>query len=112
MRVIEDAMRPGTGITELQRLEREVYRKMGVPLTESVLIFFHGLGLSHMDLEEIQPDGTPLGDWCMEAGMVVATHLLWPGRAKERIWLENVALVGQEGAEPFFRWDFDLITGP
>ena len=77
-----------------------------------VLIFFHGLGLSHMDLEEIQSDGAPLGDWCMEAGMVVATHLLWPGGAKERIWLEDVALVGQDGAEHFFRWDFDPITGP
>ena len=64
MRVIEDAMRPGTGITELQLLGRDVYRKMGVPRPESVLIFFHGLGLSHMDLEEIQADGTPLGDWC------------------------------------------------
>ena len=112
MRVIEVAMRPGTEITELQRLGRDVYRKMGVPRPESVLIFFHGLGLSHMDLEEIQSDGTPLGDWCMEAGMVVATHLLWPGGAKERIWLEDVALVGQDGAEPFFRWDFDPITGP
>ena len=48
----------------------------------------------------------------MEAGMVVATHLLWPGGAKGRIWLEDVALVGQEGTEPFFRWDFDPITGP
>ncbi len=32
MRVIEDAMRPSTGITELQRLGRDVYRKMGVPV--------------------------------------------------------------------------------
>ena len=111
MRVIENAMRPGTSITELQRLGREVYRKMGVPRPESVLIFFHGLGLSHMDLEEITPDGTPLGDWVMEPGMVVATHLLWPGGTKERIWLEDVALVGNDGAEPFFSWDFEPLTG-
>ena len=112
MRPIENAIRPGTGITKLQQLGREVYRKMGVPRPESVLIFFHGLGLSHMDLEENTPDGTPLGDWVMEPGMVVATHLLWPGGAKERIWLEDVALVGNERAEPFSSWDFDPITGP
>ena len=99
-------MRPGTRITELQCLGRDVYRKMGVPRPESVLIFFHGLGLSHMDLEEIQSDGTPLGDWCMEAGMVVATHLLWPGGAKERIWLEDVALVGLEGRRAFLPLGF------
>ena len=112
MRPIENAIRPGTGITKLQQLGREVYRKMRVPRPESVLIFFHSLGLSHMDLEENTPDGTPLGDWVMEPRMVVATHLLWPGGAKERIWLEDVALVGQDGAEPFFSWDFDPITGP
>ena len=110
MRVIEDAMRPGTSVTELQRTGREVYRKMGVSRPESVLIFFHGLGLSHMDLEEIKPDGTPLGNWVIESGMVIATHLLWPGGAKERIWLEDVALVGKDGADPFFGWDFDPIT--
>ncbi len=60
MRPIENAMRPGTGITKFQQLGREVYRKMGVPRPESVLIFFHSLGLSHMDLEENTPDGTPL----------------------------------------------------
>ena len=36
--------------------------------------------------------------------MVVATHLLYPGGEQERIWFENVALVKNDGAEPFFTW--------
>ena len=47
----------------------------------------------------------------MEKGMVVAVHLLWPGGEKERIWLEDVALVGPDGAEPFFTWDLDPFSG-
>ena len=111
MRVIESAMRPGATIVDLQRTGRDVYRKMGVSLPESVLIFFHGLGLSHMDLEESSANGTPTVNWAMEKGMVVAVHLLWPGGEKERIWLEDVALVGPDGAEPFFTWDLDPFSG-
>ena len=50
MRVIERAMRPGTTIADLQKIRSDVFWKMGVSLPESVFIFFHGLGLSHMDL--------------------------------------------------------------
>ena len=78
MRVIEDAMRPGMRISALQAKGREVYRKFNAPNAESVLIFFHGLGLSHMDLEQAD------SDWEMEAGMVVATHLLCPGDVSTR----------------------------
>ena len=69
-----------------------------------MLIFFHGLGLSHMDLEELDVNGTATRDWALEAGMVVATHLLYPGGEQERIWFEDVALVKNDGAEPFFTW--------
>ena len=68
MRPIENAMRPGTGITKLQQLGREVYRKMRVPRPESVLIFFHSLGLSHMDLKKILLMGHlwETGSWSQE----------------------------------------------
>jgi hypothetical protein len=36
--------------------------------------------------------------------MVVATHLLYPGGEQERIWFKDVALVKNDGAEPFFAW--------
>ena len=32
-------------------------------------------------------------------------------KAERGIWLEDVALVGLDGAEPLFSWDFDPITG-
>ena len=109
MRAIEAAMRPGVRISELQRIGRDVYRRFGVARPESVLIFFHGLGLSHMDLEELSAEGTPTRDWALEAGMVVPVHLLYPGGEQERIWLEDVALVKNDGAEPFFTWGFEPL---
>jgi len=106
-----DSMRPGTRISELQARGREVYRKAGVPDADSALIFFHGLGLSHMELELATADGKPLGDWALEEGMVVPLHLLYPGGERERSWLEEVVLVTAEGGRPLFSWGFDPLTG-
>ncbi len=106
MHTIEAAMRPGVDIATLQALGRDVYRRHGVPDCERILIFFHGLGLSHMDLEVTTADGQANHNWRMEKNMVVAVHLLVPGAERERMWLEDVAVVGEDGAKPLFSWDF------
>ncbi|MDH3451152.1 MAG: M24 family metallopeptidase [Gammaproteobacteria bacterium] len=105
------AMRPGARVSELQTLGREVYRKAGVPDADSALIFFHGLGLSHMDLELTTADGEPIGDWALEQGMVVPLHLLYPGGERERSWLEDVVVVTADGGRPLFSWGFGPLTG-
>jgi Xaa-Pro dipeptidase len=99
-----DAMRPGTRISQLQALGRETYRKCGVADADAALIFFHGLGLSHMDLEMTTADGKPNGDWALEENMVVPLHLLYPGGESERIWLEDVIAVTASGGRPLFTW--------
>ena len=73
------------------------------------VIFFHGLGLSHMDLEQSSPEGKPNGDWKLEEGMVVPMHLLVPGGERERYWLEEVAVVGKRASRPLFSWGFGPI---
>ena len=108
--VVMAAMRPGTRVSELQALGRSVYRKAGVSASDSVFIFFHGLGLSHMDLEQVTADGAPNADWCLEAGMVVPLHILYPGPETERVWVEEVVQVTADGGVPFFSWGFDPIT--
>ncbi len=102
-----DAMRPGVRISELQTLGREVYRKCGAPEPDGALIFFHGLGLSHMDLEMTTADGHPNGDWALAENMVVPLHLLYPGGECERIWLEEVVVVTASGGRPLFSWGLD-----
>ncbi|NIR82424.1 MAG: aminopeptidase P family protein [Gammaproteobacteria bacterium] len=104
-----DAMRPGVRVSQLQARGREVYRRSGLAGADDVLVFFHGLGLSHMDLEQFTAEGRPNSDWVLEAGMVVPLHLLYPGGERSRMWLEEVALVTADGAEPFFSWGFDPI---
>jgi Xaa-Pro aminopeptidase len=111
METILSHMRPGVRVSELQAKGRDVFRECGMAHAESALIFFHGLGLSHMDMEQLTADGKPNTDWAMERGMVAPVHLLYPGGERQRIWLEEVALVGEQGAEPLFSWGFEPLTG-
>ena len=106
-----DAMRPGAKVSELQAAARGAFRKSGVLDADAAVIFFHGLGLGHMDLEQTTADGTPNGDWSLEEGMVVPMHLLYPGGERERIWLEEVALITRDGGEPFFSWGLEPMSG-
>jgi Xaa-Pro dipeptidase len=104
------AMRPGARISELQAKGREIYRREGVPDPASAVIFFHGLGLSHMDIEQRTADGKSNVDWMLEDGMVVPVHLLYPGGEHERFWLEEVVAIGNDGGKPLFSWGFGPLT--
>jgi Xaa-Pro dipeptidase len=106
-----DAMRPGTRVSELQARARAVYRKEGVPDPASAVIFFHGLGLSHMDIEQTTADGKANTDWMLEDGMVAPVHLLYPGGEHERLWLEEVVAITKDGGRPLFSWGFEPLTG-
>jgi Xaa-Pro aminopeptidase len=106
------AMKPGGRIRELQALARATYRKAGVPDPDRAVIFFHGLGLSHMELELMTSDGTVQGgDWVLEEGMVAPIHLLYPGGQFDRSWCEEVVEIRSDGGKPLFSWGFDPITG-
>jgi Xaa-Pro aminopeptidase len=96
-------MKPGTRPSELQGRGRELYRKAGVPDADAVVIFFHGLGLSHMDVEQTT------ADWRFEAGMVVPLHMVVPGGESSRAWLEEVVLITEQGGEPFFGWGYEPL---
>ena len=103
------AMRPGVRVSKLQSIAREAYRKSGMPDPAKAVIFFHGLGLSHMDIEQRTADGNANGDWVLEKGMVVPLHLLVPGGERERYWLEEVAVVTPDGGRPLFSWGLGLL---
>jgi Xaa-Pro aminopeptidase len=106
-----EAMRPGARISQLQARAREVYRQEGVPDAAAAVIFFHGLGLSHMDIEQTLADGTPNTDWALEDGMVVPFHLLYPGGEHERMYVEEVVAITPDGGRPLFSWGFAPLTG-
>jgi Xaa-Pro aminopeptidase len=96
-------MKPGARPSTLQGRGRELYRKAGVADPDAAIVFFHGLGLSHMDVEQ----GT--ADWRFEAGMVVPLHMVYPGGESSRAWLEEVVLVTERGSEPFFGWGYEPL---
>ena len=106
------AMKPGARIKELQVLARATYRRAGVPDPDRAIVFFHGLGLSHMELELMTSDGVVKGgDWVLEEGMVAPIHLLYPGGQFDRSWCEEVVEIRSDGGKPLFSWGFDPITG-
>ena len=106
------AMKPGARIADLQVLARATYRKAGVPDPDRALIFFHGLGLSHMELELMTANGKAHGgNWILEEGMVVPIHLLYPGGQFDRSWCEEVVEIGRDGGKPLFSWGYDPLTG-
>ena len=106
------AMKPGAKIKDLQAVARETYRKAGVPDPDRALIFFHGLGLSHMELELMTADGdAPGGNWTLEEGMVAPIHLLYPGSEFDRSWCEEVVEIRADGGVPLFSWGPQPITG-
>jgi Xaa-Pro aminopeptidase len=96
-------MKPGVRPSELQARGRALYRKAGVADADAAVIFFHGLGLSHWDID----GGT--ADWPFEAGMVVPLHMVYPGGESSRAWLEEVVLITPQGGEPFFGWGYEPL---
>jgi Xaa-Pro dipeptidase len=106
-----DAMRPGVRVSELHARARNIYRREGVPDPASAIVFFHGLGLSHMDIEQTTADGRPNTDWALEDGMVAPFHLLYPGGEHERRYLEDVIAITPDGGRPLFSWGFQPLTG-
>ena len=96
-------MKPGRRPSELQARGRDLYRKAGVPDADSAVVFFHGLGLSHWDI-----DGAS-ADWPFEAGMVVPLHMVYPGGESSRAWLEEVVLITPRGGEALFGWGYEPL---
>ena len=96
-------MKPGVRPSELQARGRALYRKAGVADADAAVIFFHGLGLSHWDIEGAT------ADWPFEAGMVVPLHMVYPGGESSRAWLEEVVLITPQGGEPFFGWGYEPL---
>jgi Xaa-Pro dipeptidase len=106
-----EAMRPGAWVSQLQAIGRDAFRRSGVADADQAIVFFHGLGLSHMDLEQFDARGEAHPDWVLEQDMVVPLHVLYPGGAQQRMWVEEVVRVSSDGGEPFFSWGFDPIVG-
>jgi len=71
----------------------------------------HGLGLSHMDLEQTTADGRPNTDRMLKNGMVAPVHLLYPGGEHERMWVEQVVAIMPDGGRPLFSRGFAPLTG-
>jgi Xaa-Pro aminopeptidase len=107
MHALQETLRPGCRLSQLQAAARQAMRTSGVSCADDAFIFFHGLGLEHIDMELTDSHQ----DWAVEEGMVVSAHVQVPGDERHRGWLEEIFLVTPAGGEPFFTWDHAPITG-
>ena len=107
MEALQGAMRPGARLSQLQATARQAFRGAGLGNADEAFVFFHGLGLEHIDMEVTDSHQ----DWALEDGMVVSAHLQVPGDDHHRGWLEEIFLVTPTGGEPFFTWDHRPIAG-
>lgn len=105
MLTILPSMRPGARVAELQALGHKVFAKMGLS-TDGLFVFFHGMGLSHADIE----GAYETSNWELREGSVVAAHVLYTGDERHRYWLEDCAVITQDGGDPFFTWGFGPLT--
>jgi Xaa-Pro aminopeptidase len=108
---MEARMVPGTKISELQGTARAVLRRHGLADPERALFFFHGVGLEHGEIElPAEGENQRLADWSVTEGMVISTHLYYGGSVRERYWLEDVAIVHDDGARSIYDWGFQPLT--
>lgn len=108
---MEARMLPGTKISELQGTARAVLRRHNIADPERALFFFHGVGLEHGEIElPGEKHQQNLNDWAVREGMVISTHLYYGGSAQDRYWLEDVALVHDDGARSLYDWGFHPLT--
>jgi Xaa-Pro dipeptidase len=107
MRAIEEGLKPGARLSQLQAAARRALRQSNVSCADDAFIFFHGLGLEHIDMELTESHQ----DWAVEDGMVVSAHLQVPGDDRHRGWLEEIFLVTPSGGQAFFTWDHAPLCG-
>ena len=62
----------------MQAAGRQAFRQAGLADADQAFIFFHGLGLEHIDMEITESHQ----DWAIEDGMLVSAHLQVPGDAQ------------------------------
>jgi Xaa-Pro aminopeptidase len=105
MEEIMSVARPGVTISSLQAAARGAFGRAGRRNVDGVFIFFHGLGLEHIDMELT----SSRQDWQLEAGMVVSAHIQVSGDDRSRSWLEEIMLVTSSGGEPFFNWGHEPL---
>jgi Xaa-Pro dipeptidase len=103
-REIERIARPGMPISALVDHGLETYRQCGVS-SDGVLIFFHGLGLDHLDRDTSGGEK----DWRLQPDMVFATHIYFPGDEQHRLFLEEIVLLSEQGNERLFTWDEEML---
>lgn len=105
MEAIATASRNGATISQVTNAARDSLRSSDLSSyeAEGTWISFHGLGLDHLEMDM----RNAREDWAFETNMVIAAHLQIPGEQHSRNYLEEIILIGQDGCERFFEWDWD-----
>jgi len=109
-RMVQDHLRPGTWANELPAIAQQSVRDAGLPAPEKLLVLAHGVGYMPFEMPSAFPAyGRPAGKgFQIEKNMVLSVDCLYFGAKDGPCHMENVFVVGDDGARSLYRTPMDL----
>jgi Xaa-Pro dipeptidase len=108
-----ESVKPGFHTGRLGLMGIEYMRQRGVPAPEKMLVFAHGVGMMPVESPVAGPSMGTAGarGFTLEENMVVSVDCLFFGARLGPCHMENVFVVGADGAESLYRTPLELM-GP
>jgi Xaa-Pro dipeptidase len=108
-----ESVKPGFHTGRLGSMGMEYMRQRGVPAPEKMLVFAHGVGMMPVESPVAGPSMGTAGarGFTLEENMVVSVDCLFFGARLGPCHMENVFVVGADGAESLYRTPLELM-GP
>lgn len=106
-------VKPGFHTGKLGAMGIDYMRERGVPAPEKMLVFAHGVGMMPVESPVAGPSMGVTGarGFTLEENMVVSVDCLFFGARLGPCHMENVFVIGRNGAESLYRTPLELM-GP
>ncbi len=109
-RMVQDHLVPGTWANELPAMAQQAVRDAGLPAPEKLLVLAHSVGYMPFEMPAPFPAyGRPAGKgFQIEKDMVLSVDCLYFGAKDGPCHMENVFVIGEDGARSLYRTPMDL----
>ncbi len=109
-RMVQEHLVPGTWANELPAMAQQAVRDAGLPAPEKLLVLAHGVGYMPFEMPAPFPAyGRPTGKgFQIEENMVLSVDCLYFGAKDGPCHMENVFVIGSDGARSLYATPMDL----
>ena len=108
-----ELMKPGANTADVQRAGFEYLRERGAPAPQKLIAVAHGIGHMPVEMPQPYPHMGVAGSrgFVLEEGMVISLDCLYFGAKLGPCHMENVFIIGRDGAESTYDTPLELL-GP